>query len=157
MFCQSGNSLQKATENAAVHGYLRGRRIDMNLRRFAISFAVLLALCAPLAAQEADAGERSEQALERVEKMKERLHLTPEQLEQVRPVIAEQAEKFKAVRDKYSGQDSRRSRRKMARELRDIRNETDEKLENILSKQQMDELKKMREEAREEFRDRRGR
>jgi hypothetical protein len=42
----------------------------------------------------------------------------------------------------------------MARELRDIRNSTDEKLQKILSRKQMEELKKIREELRQQRSDR---
>lgn len=100
--------------------------------------------------------ERRDAVQQRLAEVKERLALTPEQIEQVRPVLAEEAQRLRALRDKYegSGSASRRSRRSMARELRDIRSDTDARLKRILSKSQMDELKKLREEWRRELRSR---
>ena len=112
-------------------------------------FAVLLTVSVPVAGQ-----QRSEQVQERLRKFKERLELTPEQVEQVRPVLMEEMEKLKAARDKHSGDQNRRGRLKMARELRSIQDSTDEQLRKILSKKQMDELKKIREETRQQFRER---
>ncbi|MCC6861183.1 MAG: hypothetical protein IT158_21625 [Bryobacterales bacterium] len=117
-------------------------------------FGMLLAAPAATPTQEA-AG--TAQAQERLQKLKERLRLTPQQVEQVRPVFQEEFEKLRAVRDKYSGERSRRGRMRMARELRDVQQAADEKLRGILSKTQMDELKKIREETRQQFRERGGR
>ncbi len=61
---------------------------------------------------------------------------------------------MKAVRDQYDGDESRRGRLKMARELRHIQGSTDEELKKMLSKQQMEEWKKIREEARQQLRER---
>jgi hypothetical protein len=127
----------------------------MKTRRFVAIFAMLLTFSLSGAAQES-AQQRKEQFQERLQKIKERLALTPEQVEQVRPVLTEEMQELKAVREKYSGGQSRRSRLQMGRELRDIRNSTDDKLRTILSKKQMDELKRIREESREQLRGRAG-
>lgn len=128
----------------------------MKTMRF-LAIAALLTLSRPGVGQEVTGQQASEQFQQRLQKIKERLELTPEQAEQIRPVLMEEIEQLKAVRDKYSGVQSRRRRLKMARELRDIRNSTDKKLKTILSKKQMDELKKIRAESREQFRERRNR
>ncbi len=130
----------------------------MKTNRIVMTLAALLMAAAPaavVAGQNQDAGDRTEQFQQRLQRMKERLQLTPEQQEQVRPIFVEEMQQLKAVRDKYgSGDQSRRTRMKMGREMRGIRNAADEKLRTILSKQQMDELKKMREEARQKYRNR---
>jgi hypothetical protein len=121
-----------------------------------IVMAAMLAPCVPpAAAQPNTTEEKLDQARARLDQLKERLNLTPEQTEQVRPVVTEELQQLKILRDKYSGDQSRRSRLKMAREARDIRNAADVKLKNILTKPQMDELKKIRDEQRDEFRERR--
>jgi hypothetical protein len=103
----------------------------------------------------ANAQEPRDRVQQRLEEIKDRLALTPEQIEQVRPVLTEEAQKLRALRDRYEGgNQSRRSRRGMVRELRDIRSDAEKKLTRILSKSQMDELKKLREQWREELRDR---
>ena len=101
---------------------------------------------------------QADAAIERLEQFKERLKLTPDQVERVRPVLIEEAQKLKALREKAddSGR-SRRARLELARELRAIRDQTDNQLKKVLSKEQMNELKKIREERREQLRDRAGR
>jgi hypothetical protein len=98
-----------------------------------------------------------EQARERLQQIKDRLQLTPEQAEQVRPVFVEEIQQLKAVRDKYKSDDgdqNRRAKMKMGREMRGIQKATDDKLQKILSAQQMDQMKKIREEWRQQMRDR---
>jgi hypothetical protein len=94
-----------------------------------------------------------DQARQRLEQIKERLKLTPEQVEQVRPILADEVEKLKALREKGSG-GSRRDRLKMGREFKRIQDDADERLKKVLSKDQMNELKKIRDERREQLRDR---
>lgn len=103
------------------------------------------------------AAQAPDQMRQRLDQIKERLALTPEQVEQIRPILQEEGQKLKALRDKRDdGGGSRRDRRKMGRELRDIQRSTDEQLQKILSKDQMSELKKMREEWRQQVRERRS-
>ncbi len=100
--------------------------------------------------------QRMEQFQQRLEAARQRLQLTPDQVEQVRPIFRDEIQQLKAVRDKYAGDQNRRSRRRMAREARSIQHATEEKLKKILSKKQMDEYKKMREERKQDFRARRS-
>jgi hypothetical protein len=99
-----------------------------------------------------------EKARERLQQVQDRLKLSPEQLEQVRPVLIDELQRMKAVRDKYraddNGDQSRRGKLKMAREIRGIEQDADDKLKKILTPAQMDELKKIREEWRAEMRER---
>jgi len=74
----------------------------------------------------------------------------------VRPIITEEFQKLKAIRDKHSGDSNRRGKLKMAREMRDVQSDADAKLSKVLSKTQMEELKKMREEWRQQMRERAG-
>jgi Spy/CpxP family protein refolding chaperone len=94
-----------------------------------------------------------DQARQRLEQIKERLKLTPEQVEQVRPILSDEVQKLKALREANSG-GSRRDRRKMAREFKRIQDEADDQLKKVLSKEQMNELKKLRDERRQQLRDR---
>ena len=119
------------------------------------SLLMWLALVVPAAASQ-DTQEPRDQVQARLDEIKDRLELTPEQMEQLRPILTEEAQKLRALRDKYGaeGSKSRRRERAMARELRDIRSDADKKLARILSRSQMDELKKLREAQRRELRDR---
>jgi hypothetical protein len=116
--------------------------------------AVLLATTFPALAGQPECDPRqSERVLQRFQQVEDRLSLTPEQAEQVRPLLAGVLLSMKAVRDDYGVENqSRRSRRRMARELRAIRSHADERLKLILSRAQMEELRTMRKEWRDEFR-----
>ena len=92
---------------------------------------------------------------QRLEAIKERLELTPEQIEKVRPLLMEEAKKLRAVRGAYDG-DDQNTRQRMAGDLRGVQNATDEQLRKILSKKQMEEVEKIRDEGRQRIRERLG-
>jgi Spy/CpxP family protein refolding chaperone len=125
------------------------------MKRLIIILTLLLIGTLPgrAAAQEPTAPAVPEQARQRIEQIKERLKLTPEQVEQVRPILADEVQKLKALRESNSG-GGRRDRRKMAREFKRIQGETDDQLKKVLSKEQMKELKTLRDEWRQQMRDR---
>jgi hypothetical protein len=127
---------------------------DSMRNRIAAVLTLSLSLVIPaFAAQDKSAPRNPEQLRERLEELKSRLELTPEQVEQIRPVLRDELQKLMAVRDKYNEQDrNRRTRLQMARELRKIQDATDNQLKKILSKKQMEELKKIRQGRREQIR-----
>lgn len=136
------------------------------MNRLLVIIALMLVGILPAVAQEpttpATPGQAMpEQARQRLEQIKERLKLTPEQVEQVRPIITDEMQKLKALREKNGGGTasggSRRDRMKMAREFKRIQDDVDDQLKKVLSKEQMSELKKIREERRQEMRERAGR
>jgi hypothetical protein len=131
----------------------------MAIRKIGLGlFLSLLLVPAFLQGRAQDAPAKPQAFQDRIEQLKVRLQLTPEQVEQVRPVLAEEVRQLQAIREKYdSGEGKRRTRIKMGREMRGVRDAADEKLRRILSKRQMDELKAMRKEARDQFRDGGGR
>ena len=101
---------------------------------------------------------QTDQVRARLEQFVERLKLTPEQIERVRPVLVEEAQQLKALREKAGNAgEGRRAKLKLARELRAIQDRVDDELKKVLSKEQMNELKKIRDERREQLRDRAGR
>ena len=78
------------------------------------------------------------------QELKARLSLTAEQAVQVRPVLEELPRILKAVRDDANGGTvSPSTRRRLARELRAIQSHAEGKLERILSREQMDELRRI--------------
>ena len=119
--------------------------------------AAALALCLPVLPAQQDTAtqqQRMERAQQRLQEIKDRLKLTPEQEEQVKPIVMDEFQQLKAMRDKHSGDTSRRGRMKMMREARDIQSDTENKLAKVLNKDQMAELKKMREQWRAQARER---
>jgi hypothetical protein len=123
------------------------------MKRLAGIIALLFAATSSmLAGQPGLDSQERERVQQMFQEMSDRLALTPEQAEQVRPVLAGLVESMKAARDDYGGENqSRRSRRRMARELRAIRSHANERLKLILSKEQLWELRAMRKEWRDEF------
>jgi periplasmic protein CpxP/Spy len=114
---------------------------------------LLTALLTGLAASvgSAQSGERADVVQQRLAETRERLKLTPEQEQKVVPILREEMQQLRELRDS-TDMSSRRDKRRAGRKLRDIQNNTDDKLKDILSKEQMKELKRIREERREQMR-----
>jgi Spy/CpxP family protein refolding chaperone len=125
------------------------------MKRLVIILTLLLigSISPRASAQEPNAPAMPDQARQRLEQIKERLKLTPEQVEQVRPILTDEVQKLKALRESNSG-GGRRDRRKMAREFKRIQDDADDQLKKVLSKEQMSELKKLRDERRQQMRER---
>jgi hypothetical protein len=111
---------------------------EQNMKYSVLVFALLLMAAAPAWARQHRGGQQhTEEVQQRIEEIKERLALTPDQIEQMRPVLEDEVRKLRAVHEKYSGSgQSRRTKLAFARELRDIRSAADERLRKILSKEQ---------------------
>ena len=73
----------------------------------------------------------------------------------IRPILLEEVGTLRDIRAKYEGQTSRRSRRKMLRELRGVQQSIEKRIHPILTKQQQAEWKKIRQERRDELRQQR--
>lgn len=98
--------------------------------------------------------QSSQERGERLQELQQRLNLSPEQIERIRPILEDEAKKAREIRAKYDG-DSRRSRIKLLRELRSLREDAQKRIEPILTPDQQAEWKKIRAERREEMRARR--
>ena len=83
--------------------------------------------------------------------IKTRLGLTEEQEAKIRPILEDESAKRHAIFEKYQGQ-GRQSRSSLRDELQQLRATTDQRLGTILTKTQMEEYRKMREEARQHMR-----
>ena len=122
--------------------------------------AAVLATSATQALAQDISDERLGDFEERIEEFQTRLGLTDEQLEEMRPVIAENFEKILLAFDEAGleqgggGASSlgRRDRIRLGRQIRGIQEETDKKMRDILTDEQMDEYEEIQEERREELR-----
>lgn len=83
--------------------------------------------------------------------MKSRLGLTEDQEARIRPILENEFVKRHAIIEKYQGQ-GRQGRSSLRNELQQLRSSTDHQLEPILTKAQMEEYRKMQEEARQKMR-----
>jgi Spy/CpxP family protein refolding chaperone len=130
------------------------------LKRGMMVAAAVLATSATQALAQDISDERLGDFEERIEEFQTRLGLTDEQLEEMRPVIAENFEKILLAFDEAGleqgggGASSlgRRDRIRLGRQIRGIQEETDKKMRDILTDEQMDEYEEIQEERREELR-----
>lgn len=88
-----------------------------------------------------------------IQEAKARLQLTPEQEAQLKPLMQERNQALKAIREKYAGDDSRRTRRAMFREAEPIVENYQARVRTILNDAQYAEWEKMRAEARERLKE----
>ncbi len=125
------------------------------MKRTWLATAVAMAswfVAAPIAAaQEAAPDTAALQAA--LMEAKARLALTPEQETQLKPIMQERNQSLKAIRDKYAGDKSRRSRRAMYQEAQPIIENYQARVRTILSDSQYAEWEKMRTEARERLKE----
>ena len=82
--------------------------------------------------------------------MQERLNLTDEQVEQIRPIVYEQSENRRELFEKYRSQ-GRQGRSAMREEMQEMRSETDARLAEILSDQQLQEYQKIQNQRCEQM------
>jgi len=130
---------------------------------------VLLLLTPPLYAQDTASDEeaKTEEASERLRaqmaEIEERLQLTDEQKEEVRPILVETHNQRQAVLAKHgidlddmesSDRPGRRTLRKMRGDMKDVNENASKQLQEILSEDQMDVWDEMQEERRTEMRKR---
>jgi len=113
-----------------------------------LALAVTFAFASPAAAFRKGPKKSPEEILAH---MTDRLQLSDEQAEQIRPIIEDQVTKRRELFEKYHEQ-GRESRGQMRSEMQSLVEETDKQLEPILSDEQMAELKKMREERPQRMR-----
>lgn len=127
-------------------------------RRWVAGLAVLAVMMNSAAFADSDTEDPArqvnpEKAVERIlETMEEKLDLTDEQVEALRPVWAAHIGKVAALRDKYAGQGFR-GMRKARKEAERLRKANDARLEEILSEEQMQDFKELRGEMRAKMRE----
>jgi hypothetical protein len=130
----------------------------MMLRSLLFAFLALTAFAVTPAAE---LTEDQQQALEtKVQELRERLALTPEQEQKITPLLEARNQKLRELRAKYGDNPSLRDKRAMLREGKAIQEGFDAQLRPILTTEQMSEWQKVRDEmranARERYRNRRG-
>ena len=91
---------------------------------------------------------------QKVEELKARLALTPEQETAIKPLAEQRLSALEALSAKYAGNTSRSARRSMMKEAKGIQDAYVAKVEPLLNDQQKAEWKKIREEMREELKTR---
>jgi hypothetical protein len=97
----------------------------------------------------------AEEVQQRLADAKARLNLTPDQEEQLRPLLEEEGAKLRDIQAKYGGTTSRQERRAALGEVRAVQQDFRAKVAGILTPEQLAEWDEMRGEARERLRQRR--
>jgi len=117
---------------------------------------VALAAAPLIHAQDATKEERIEKLEDRLADWKQRMNLSPEQVEQLRPIVMEELKKAGAEMIVYNNTSKLpRDKLRLARDLKRIRDDSDKKLQPILTGAQMATLKQIRAENREELKEKR--
>ena len=107
--------------------------------------------------QQAGSEQRTAQAHERIAQLQARLKLTPDQAEKLKPVIQKEVEELRAVREQHSSDTSRRGKAKMLQAMRDVQGKYEDEIAAILTPEQKQEWKKIKEERKQEMKQKRGR
>ena len=106
-------------------------------------------------AQGARPAARSPEMQQRIAQAKQRLQLTPQQETQLRAILQEEAQKLRAIRDKYANDTTLQGRGARSRELQTVQEDLHAKLQGVLSPAQLDEWDRMAAERRAQARERR--
>jgi hypothetical protein len=101
------------------------------------------------------AAARSPEVQQRIAQAKQRLQLTPQQETQLRAILQEEAQKLRAIRDKYANDSTLQGRGARSRELQTVQEDLHAKLQGVLSPAQFDEWDRMAAERRAQARERR--
>jgi len=121
-------------------GISGARRIRGPLTVFVALFALVL-VSTPALAQQGPGGRRMLSSDERLAQLTEQLDLTDEQAKQMKPIIEEQSKKQQEIFDSASG-----DRETMRAEMMNLMEETDEQYAEVLTEEQMNTYRKMRQQ-----------
>jgi hypothetical protein len=118
---------------------------------------LVLAAAPSMQAQDTSKEEKIEKIEDRLADWKQRMNLSPQQVEQIRPIVVEELRKVGAEITVYH--DSKqlpRDKLRLARDVRKIKDDVDKQLKPILTGAQMDTLKMIRAETRSDLKDKAG-
>ena len=121
-------------------GISGARRIRGPLTVFVALFALVLA-STPALAQQGSGGRSMPSTDQRLARLTELLELTDEQAKQMKPIIEEQSKQQQELFENASG-----DRETMRAEMMNLMEETDEQYAEVLTEEQMNTYRKMRQQ-----------
>ncbi len=128
------------------------RQIVKILMIISIAFALITAWSA-YAQRPMGSSQGGQNPEEQFERLKERLDLSDQQAEELRPIFEESREKLGALREQYQDQErSQETMEALRNERAELQEETNQKLATILSDEQMTQYREMQGEARANMR-----
>jgi len=127
---------------------------DHPVRTWALATLIASGLAVAPSAHAQGTGARSPETQQRIAEAKQRLKLTPEQELKLRALLQDEAQKLRAIRDKYADDQTLQGRGARSREINALQEDFRAKLQQLLSPGQLDEWDKMASERRAEARER---
>ncbi len=126
----------------------------MSYRSFVAALALMIAPGALMAQQDStQLARRMPDAAQRLDNLKQRLNLTPDQLAAIKPILQAEVDSFTAIRERYAGKTERPERRAMMGEYRKVRDDANTKIKPLLTEAQQAEWKKWKDENRAKMRE----
>jgi hypothetical protein len=126
--------------------------MTMTTTRFRIALVCSALLLAPVFGTAlADTPTTQAEVEQKINELKARLALTPEQEASIKPLAEQRYYALQALQTKYAGDTSPKARRAMLKEAKGIQAEYVSKVEPLLTDAQKTEWKKIREEMRAEL------
>ena len=128
--------------------------MSRSLRTLVVAFSILSSWSVLAAAGADEQAERREAVKQRIAEMKERLQLTPQQEQTIRPLVEAHVAKLREVRSSLGEQPTRDQKRDAARKVHELSAEFSKQVQAQLTPEQQEEWKKLREENRDQLRER---
>lgn len=126
----------------------------MNYRQsLAAALAAYLICTAPQIAVATESASSTQQIT--IEDLRARLNLTPQQQEQIAPLVEERRIKMEPIRAKLSSAASRRDKLAVLKEAKAVQDDFNSKVQPLLTPEQQAEWKQIREDLREQMKERR--
>lgn len=122
-----------------------------NMRWVCLTLILALSIVSGSAAVQAQTEKpdvNKEEIQKRMMEAKERLQLTDEQVEAIKPLFRTEAEKLRTIRAKYGENPSKKDKRNMMREMKPVQESFNAGMEKILTPDQMKIWKEMKEERK---------
>lgn len=114
---------------------------------------LIVALMAPVLMADEGTDDRAAQVQQKIDELKTRLNLTPEQTAKLEPIVKSEVGEMKAIRGQYGQDLSRRDKRKMLKAMQDVQKKYQPQIQAVLTPEQQSEWKKIKEEEKKQLKE----
>jgi Spy/CpxP family protein refolding chaperone len=123
----------------------------LRIRIVTLALGLFAAMPAVAQQQHGDSAARAAQVKERLAKISKELNLTPQQNEQLKPIIQQEVADLRAVHDKYKGDKSSDAKMSRRKEMRAVQEKYEPQINGVLTPDQQAQWKKMKQEKMEQM------
>lgn len=109
----------------------------------------LFAATPGVAQQQSDSAAQGAQVKERLAKLSRYLKLTPQQTEQLKPIIQQEVVDLRALKDKHKGDTSHAGRERKAQEIQGVQAKYEPQINAVLTPEQQAQWKALKEAKKE--------